>query len=391
VRSDPDSGFRLLASCRARSPLSIVPAARPLAGHAVGKLGALQRGCRAHPVAMATRLLPAALLGCLAATAQAVVQPDMQHDVLLALPAPPKPAWAPAPELAVGDQVVPGVRMVRGERVVLDCVLNLDKGPADGLEVLACLKDGKTHESLMRVENTSGQYIKFACIAALGLPEDGMPAAEGSGEPARGVPVRLRALWQDEDGSRKVVDASCLIRDRVMDKPYPPLPWVYTGSRMLTVQEAGPDGRVVKRERFMLDNTRSVAVCYDEPDALLASPFPGAREDGRFETNSGLAPPVGAKIQLLIERAELPLTLDEDERGTLKAADADAALDDERLRSLLAARYGADLKPDALRAIAVRVSRPVERQVDVAVRTRLLAAAAAAKVWVVPVFVLAGE
>jgi hypothetical protein len=41
--------------------------------------------------------------------------------------------------------------------------------------------------------------------------------------------------------------------------------------------------------------------------------------------------------------------------------------------------------------VGVRVGRGVERQVDVAVRSRILAAAAAAKVWVVPVFVLAGD
>jgi hypothetical protein len=339
---------------------------------------------------MVTRLPLIVLLAGAATVAPAVVQPDSQHDPLLAMPAPPKAAWVAAPELKLGDQVVPGVRMQRGERVTLDCVLNMDKGPADGLEVLACLRDGKTHEAVLRVDATlDGKWIKFACIAALGLPEGGQPTAEGSGEPARGVPVRVRALWQDDDGSKKIVDASCLIRDRDMDKAYPPLPWVYTGSRMMRVEEVGPDGKKRAHEMFMLDNTRSVAVTYDEPDALLASPFPGAREDGRFEVNSALAPPPGAKVELLIEAAELPLTFDEDERGTLKLGDE--VLDDEHLRAQLAKAFPADTPPDRLRAVGVRVARAVERQVDVAVRGRILAAGGAAKVWVVPVFILAGD
>ncbi len=320
---------------------------------------------------------------------------DKAPDPLLTLPVLPKPEIATIEPLARGEPLpgVAGVRYVLGERVALDGSTNIDHGPVDGLEVLACLKDGKTHEALVRLDTTTGQWVKFACIRALGLESDGMPTAEGSGVPARGTPVRLRLAWKDEDGKTRIVDASCLVRDRVMDRAYPPLPFVYTGSRFQVIQEQGPDGTTKRKERFMLDSTRSIAVNFDEPDALLASPFPGASDDARFEANSALVPSAGTVIELVIEKAQLPFTLDMDETGALsyEGRPRHEALNDPALGEVLAAHYGAGLPPDALRAVGVKVRRSVDRSLDVAARARVLAAAAAAKVWVVPVFVLAGE
>lgn len=359
-----------------------------------------------HPVDMIPRRLLSALVQPLlpillcAVAARAVAEtaapvPDKAPDPLLALPALPKPELATIEPLAKGEQLpgVAGVHYVLGERVILDGSTNIDRGPVDGLEVFACLKDGKTHEALIRLDATGGQWVKFACIRALGLEADGMPAAEGSGVPARGTPVRVRVDWKDEDGKTRVVDASCLVRDRIMNRAYPPLPFVYTGSRFQVIQEQGPDGTTKRKERFMLDSTRSIAVNFDEPDALLASPFPGAVDDSRFEANSAIAPPAGTAIELLIEKAQLPFMLDMDETGALshEGRPHHEALNDPALGDVLAANYGPALAPDALRAVGVKVRRSVDRSLDVAVRARVLAAAAAAKVWVVPVFVLAGE
>ncbi|MBA2480580.1 MAG: hypothetical protein H0V44_07955 [Planctomycetes bacterium] len=309
-------------------------------------------------------------------------------DPLAGLPVLAKtlPATVDAPEAK--EEVAPGVRMVRNERVVLDGTFIIDKGPVDGMEVLACLKDGKTHEALIRLQTTNGQLVKFAVMAALGLP-DGVPAPEGSGLPARGTPVRVRALWKDDLGAWRSIDVSCLVRDRVIDRGYPPLPFTYTGSRFQVVQEPGPDGSPVRHEKFMLDTTRSVIASFDEPDALLASPFPGAIQDARFEANSALLPPVDTPVQVVIERTELPLALGLDDQGQLTSAAGDV-LDDAGLGAELAKHFGAGTEP-GLRAVGVRVARSVDRGLDVAARSRILSAAAAAKAWVVPVFILAPE
>jgi hypothetical protein len=306
---------------------------------------------------------------------------------LLALPELPKvkPVAIPAPTPL--KEFAPGVLVAIGESVALTGTIIIDQGPVDGMEVLACLATGKTHESLVRLDAANGQLVKAAFIAALGV-NDGVPAPEATGHPARGTPLQVLVEWESPDapGTWKAVAASCLIRDRLTDKGYPPLPFIYTGSRFLVVDETAPDGRPVKQERFMLDNTKTVVGIVDEPDALIASPSPGAGYDKHFEANSAICPPVGTKARLVFRKTTLPLTLALDAGGGL--AHEGKMLDDAALDALLASQYGGTATP-ALRAVAVVVAPGAPRDQDVAARTRILASAARARAWVVPVYQLA--
>ena len=286
---------------------------------------------------------------------------------------------------ATGEELVTGIRRVRDHHVALDGTMIIDRGPVDGLEVLACLKDGKTHEALLRLDTTHGQLIKAACIEALGLEHDGQPAEEGSGFPARGTPVRLEIRWTGEDGIAVGIDASSMVRDRITDRPYPALPYVYTGSRFQTIRGTDPQGQPITRQQFMLDTTRSVAVNFDEPDALFASPFPGANVDQRFEVYSAICPPAGTHAQLVISRCVLPLELSEDANGNLMHHGG--VLDDAAVISVMQDIYGVGKAP-GLYAVGIRVTAAIERTHDQATRARILRLAAAAGVWVVPVFVL---
>lgn len=310
--------------------------------------------------------------------------PAADSDYLKGLPLLPKPQPRPVADSDPGEQIVPGILRVLGKKVVLTGEVQVDKGPVDGLEVLACLRDGKTHEALIRLDAGMGQLVKAVMIQTLGLA-DGMGSDEQSGLPARGTPVRVELHWKDEAGTWVGVDASCLVRDRVVDRPYPALPYIYTGSRFVTIYSTGDDGLPMKREQFTLDATRSLAVNFDEPDALLASPFPGAANDTRFEVHSGIAPPPRAQVRLVISPATLPLMLELDAQGGLTRQGV--SLDDPALAAALGAVYGPEQQPD-LRAVGVRVARSLDRGRDVLARARIAAAAAAAKAWVVPVFVL---
>jgi len=341
------------------------------------------------------------LLTCAAmvipATASAVQMDDATkaNDPLHKLPLPPVPVIRPLTAPAIGDDpspVAPGIHMVRGQMVVLDGILNMDRGPVDGLEVLACLKDGKTHESLLRLDTGNGQLVKFALVAAFGLV-DGIGSNEGSGLPARGTPMRLLVQWRDDDGDWKEADASCLVRDRDMDQPYPALPYMYTGSRFIGMIENGPDNKPVTRERFMLDNTRSVVVNFDEPDALFGAPFPGAINDSRYEVATALSPIARTPIKLVIKPAIIPAELVLDDHANLHAEDAEGTvLDDAAIMNLMTRTYGPGVPAvDAsgepqLRALGIKVARNLDRTVDVATRGRLMALAGQAQVWVVPIF-----
>ncbi len=307
-------------------------------------------------------------------------------DPLLALPALPKAKAQPIAAPTALKEFAPGVLVAIGERVALTGTIIIDQGPVDGLEVLACLATGKTHESLVRLDAANGQLVKAAFIAALGLA-DGVTAPEATGHPGRGTPLRVMIEWEslDAPGTWFALDASSLIRDRNTDQGYPALPFTYTGSRFLVVDETAPDGRPIRQERFMLDNTKSVVGIVDEPDALLASPSPGAGFDKHFEAYSAICPPTGTKVRLVFSKLTLPLTLTMDASGGLRKDGV--VLEETALDAELARVYGANTTP-AVRAVGIQVDASIPRDQDVVVRTRILAAAARAKAWVVPVYQL---
>ena len=334
---------------------------------------------------MRTRcLLP--LFGCVAL----LLAEEPTADPMTRLPVLPVPK--PSVALAHGEAsiVAPGI-LTTPTAVVLEGLSLIDNGPVDGLEVVACLEGGKYHEALVRLTTGNGQLVKFAMIRVLGC-DDGQPPTEGKGQPGRGTPVRVMLEWADPDhpGQWLTLDASCLVRDRVTDQANPPLPFIYTGSRIVSAVETATNGKPVKRDRFMLDVTKSVSVVYDEPDCLLASPFFGAHIDQRFEANSAVTPPPGTAVRMVVMKAELPLTLVQSADGSLRpeAGAAAPALDDTALQALLGKYYGPTCTPE-LRAVAVRVADPTtDHAIDVATRLRIVTAAAVAKAWVVPVFTL---
>ena len=332
------------------------------------------------------KLFALTLICVLAARLTGHDTPVNPNDPLLALPNLPKPALFsaahPPNDPTAGTALSPSVRFVSGQRVILDGVMQFDRGPADGLEVLACLSEGKTHEALIRLTGTDGAVIKGAVLAAFGSA-DGKPAGENSGIPARGVPMRLQIVWKDEDNTWHWVDAANLVRDRKTDHAFPNLPWIYTGSREMLLTENGPDGKAVRRTRFMLDATKSVAVNYDEPDALFASPFPCAVEDNRYEAYSALCPPPQTAVHMVISPAEVVLELHLDASGALTLAGT--VCDDAALAAAISAAFGGKATP-AHRAITVRVAPTMSDDVVVAARAHLLAIAKTAKVWAVPIF-----
>ncbi len=330
----------------------------------------------------------AILVAALLAPACAASEPASSlDDLLAALPVPARPVPVAAAPLGDVKALAPGVLVTSG-RVVLEGTTLFDQGPVDGLEVLACLDGGKTHESLIRLVTSNGILVKVAIISNLGF-DDGVGAPECSGLPARGTPIRLVAQWPAPDNPQLwiEIDASCLVRDRRIDRPSPPLPWIYTGSRMQTVQENAPDGAAGTRERFMLDSTKSVAVVFDEADALVASPFPGAESDARFEAYSAISPPPGSAMRLVMSAVQLPLYLRASGDALTPDRDGAPALDDAGLAESLRGAFAVAAKP-VVNAVGIRVASDQPRERDIAVRTRIIAAAGRAGVWVVPVFVL---
>lgn len=272
-----------------------------------------------------------------------------------------------------GEQrLAAGIEFTLDRWVVFTGSIALDQGPADGLEKLACLRFGKVAESLIRLDAEDGVAVKTACIAAFGVT-DGTPAEESlKGIPGRGTPMSLTVEWADEAGAWHRVAASSLVRDRIIDRAYPPLPWVYTGSAF--VRNGG-------RDVFLLDASGTLAAIYDEDPALLASPFPDPGRDDRHEVNSALVPPAGTLVRLVLAPCPPLPRLWSDGAGALRSAADGPALDDAGLDAVIATITG--------HAVQVAVPASAARTDDVGQRERIHAAAGRAGRWITPLFITA--
>ena len=338
----------------------------------------------------AVRSLRATMRGSILILLTALAMAEDHHATpspLADFPLLTKPRTVVAQVIADLSVMAPGIQIsTTAGAVVLSGRIQIEQGPVDGLEALACLSGGKSHETCITLDTAAAEVVNLACKAALGV-SDGQPAVESRPIPARGTPLRVTVRWQDPDQPDRwlEVDGSCLIRDRLLDRPYPPLPFVYTGSRFESLVVPGPDGKPMRRDQFMLNATRTVLAVWDEPNALLASAFPDSWRDRHFEVYSAISPPRGTPVAVVIRKAELPMAIAMDAEGGL--SQAGAALDDDVLGQLLAKHYSKEATP-ALRALAVNVAATTARERDEVVRQRILTVASKNKAWVVPVFCL---
>ncbi|MFW5829321.1 MAG: hypothetical protein ACOCXA_03580 [Planctomycetota bacterium] len=326
---------------------------------------------------------------------EAADEPDLRA-ILTTMPPPPQrppvpvEAWSPDRLLEFAD----GMRVLDSSALVLRGTVLFAEGPTDGLEVIACLRGGKNHESLMVLHSGNATAVKAGMLAYVGVTGDGAPVGEASGQLPRGTPVRLRLRWCPdpllEPDSLVEADVSTLVRNRIIDNGYPPLPYIYIGSRMERMPVTTPEGERRTITRFMLDVTKSVVVNFNEPDALIAAPYPMAMWDHVFEVNTGNNPPFeDVEADLIISRAELPVSLRMGPAGELYDAD-DVLVDDARLAQLLRSHFLAP-EPDALHAIGVHTDPSLPRALDHQVEQRVLRLAARERVWAIPVFVQAAE
>ena len=321
--------------------------------------------------------------------------PAEEHPLSVLMGQLPKlKATSPVPSVLPDDLqgIIPGLSIVKQKRIYFDGKVIFDQGPKDGLEAIACMPGGKNHESMLVLDSGNGALIKSLFIAHLHM-QDGGVSPQDSGLPARGYPIRVVLRWQPdavlEPDQWVERDVSTMVRDRVSGQAYPPLPYLYTGSRFLAQVLKDKNGQEQEREIFMLDSTKTLIANYDEADALLASPFALAQFDILFEVNSADAPVASEEshIQLYCEAAPLALYLDMDAAGALSLAGK--ALDGPALEALLKQHFAADKEPQ-FRAIGIRVAATTEREVDVRVREQLLRHAVAAQAWVMPLFIPAG-
>lgn len=136
---------------------------------------------------------------------------SLSAPVFAADPAPPKPAEekAPAPEKALDEAVkklqLPGVTInPEGRYVDVDATICLEEG---ALEVIACTKGSKEHESIVVIDGRPSHI--HAALLLLGA-KNGTPAMRRPVDkemtrwidtPAQGDEIKVSLVWKKEDGT----------------------------------------------------------------------------------------------------------------------------------------------------------------------------------------------
>jgi len=172
--------------------------------------------------------------------------------------------------------------------------VNMDAGGP--IEVLACLPQGKVHESVLTLE-VEPLDLQLALLL-LGLEPGRNPgAAYAEGAPERdqkpGDMVELYVEWKEPVGEEPVTQrvvrrrAEELLYDVARDRPLPPTRWVFVGSRWV-------DGRLGAEVNGTLVST------YLDPLAILELPSEQVNDDTWCVVREGLLPPVGTRVELVI-------------------------------------------------------------------------------------------
>jgi hypothetical protein len=241
-------------------------------------------GARAHPF-----LGCCALVGALAGLAGA--QPAARPQGADSTAASPRTYSvqhvAPLPrdsvaKLAPGLYRVGGVTIDANRRAVsVDGHVNMASGV---VELLACARYGKTHESVFVVD--AEPYHIQVGLLLLGLEPSPRPLRfQGDKASPKGDSVRITVAWVDSSGRRVEVPAEDAVLDQRTGRQMERTPWVFVGSRIVGGYfEAQVEGNVV--------------TTYHDPATIIDNPLQGGGDDTVYAANPGVVPRVGTAVTL---------------------------------------------------------------------------------------------
>jgi hypothetical protein len=154
------------------------------------------------------------------------------------------------------------------------------------VELLACSRNGKTHESVLVVEGEP--YHIQVGLLLLGLEATRRPL-KFQGDPTTpiGDSVEVTVSWLDSLGRSTTVRGEDLILDLSRRRPMPRTPWIFVGSRVV-------DGR------FQAQDEGSIITTYHDPATLVDNPLAGGADDTIYGPNPAVVPRVGTPVNVTI-------------------------------------------------------------------------------------------
>jgi hypothetical protein len=174
------------------------------------------------------------------------------------------------------------------KRVIVEGEVCLTRGL---LEMFACPRDTKEHESIVSVNAKA--YVVHAALLALGAKQGQPVQFDPQYVPASGARVDVFCFWTDENGNEKQVPAQTWIRNLKTKKPME-YHWVFAGSDFWLDESTG--------KRHYLGDAGDFICVSNFPSATLDLPVksPQDNENLLFEAFTQNIPPRGTKVTLAL-------------------------------------------------------------------------------------------
>jgi hypothetical protein len=182
--------------------------------------------------------------------------------------------------------------------VIVDGQISLREGL---LEMFACLRNTKEHESIISVNTRA--FLVHAGLIQLGA-EPGSPVQFlPEYRPPKGTEIEITVQWRDEAGKEQSVRAQEMIKDLRTEKPMTH-PFVFAGSLFWKDPETG-------KEYYMAESGDFICVS-NFATAMLDIPVPSSQSNEQlgFLAFSERIPPLGTPVRLILK----PKLKQEDER-----------------------------------------------------------------------------
>lgn len=193
-------------------------------------------------------------------------------------------------KLAPGVFRVGSVTIDANQRqIAIDGHVNMSSGI---VELLACARFGKTHESVFAME--AEPYHIQVGLLLLGLEPTKRPLRfQGDKDAPTGDSVVVTVAWTDSTGKRVEVRGEDAILDLRTNQSMQRTPWVFVGSRVANGQfEAQVDGNII--------------TTYHDPATIIDNPLEGGGDDTVYGVNSALVPRVGTPVTLTVRALSPP-------------------------------------------------------------------------------------
>jgi hypothetical protein len=172
--------------------------------------------------------------------------------------------------------------------VIMDGEICLREGQ---LEMFACLKGTKEHESIVSLNAKA--FVAHAALMALGA-EPGSPVKfDPVYAAATGPEIDVLLLWIDREGKKHTVRGQDWVRD-VKTKKAMQYPWVFPGSGFWVDEMTG--------ERHYLAEGGDFICVSNFPSAMLELPVEStqANQALMFEAFTEKIPPLGTKVRMVL-------------------------------------------------------------------------------------------